>query len=195
LPGKNGKDGARGPKGERGETPDIDREMNELRKDLLSRLNVGRGGGNANRNIAIGGNASVLSRYTDINIKAGSNVTLTYSNNDTTKYLDLTIASSGGGGGSVTGIIRSVNSISTSQTAGATAGTDYVFVCSAGVALTLPTASGNSNLYTVKNTAASSVLVLPDGTDTIDTDTSIILATQYTAVDLISDGTNNWSIT
>jgi len=78
-----------------------------------------------NRNIAIGGNTSVLSQYTDINIKAGSNVTLTYSNNQTTKYLDLTIASSGGGG-SVGGTVRSINNISTSQTAGATAGTDYV---------------------------------------------------------------------
>lgn len=165
-----------------------------LRKELMSRIG-NTGGGNANRNIAIGGNTSVLSRYTDINLKAGSNVTLTYANNNTTKYVDVTISSSGGGGGSVGGTVRSINNISTSQTAGSNSGTDYVYICSAGVSLTLPTAAANTNLYTVKNTSSSSVLVIPDGVDTIDAQTNVILRTQYTSVDLISDGTSNWSIT
>lgn len=63
------------------------------------------GGGNANRNIAVNGNSSTLSRYGDINLKAGSNVTLSYANNNTSKMLDLTIAASGGGGGSVSSVI------------------------------------------------------------------------------------------
>lgn len=163
-----------------------------LRRELINRINH-IGGGNMNRNIAIGGNTSVLSRYTDINIKAGANVTLTYSNNNTTKYLDLTIGSSGGGG-SVGGTVRSINNISSSQTAGATAGTDFVYIATAGVALTLPTAAANTNLYTVKNTAASSILIATTGGETIDTQANLILATQYTSVDLISDGTN-WEIT
>lgn len=169
--------------------------VEKLRKEIMNRLgNLTHGGGNANRNIAIGGNTSVLSTYTDINLKAGSNVTITYAKNNTTKYTDITISSSGGGGGSVGGTVRSINNISTSQTAGANTGTDYVYISSAGVALTLPPASGNTNLYTVKNTSASSVLVVPDGVDTIDTQTNVILRTQYTAVDLISDGTSNWNI-
>lgn len=156
-------------------------------KTVLSRIS---GGGNANRNIAVGGNTSVLSKYTDINIKPGSNVTLSYSNNETTKYLDLTISATGG-----SGTTRSINSISTSQTAGDTAGTDYVYVCSAGLNLTLPTAASNTNLYTIKNIAASSVLVSTTGGETIDGDTSLILNTQYTAVDLVNNGADNWSIT
>ena len=93
------------------------------------------------------------------------------------------------------GMVRSVNNISTSQVMGDTSGTDYVYVCGAGVRLTLPTANTNTNLYTIKNKGTSSVLVSPNGADTIDTDPNLILVTQYTSVDLISDGVNNWNIT
>ncbi len=162
--------------------------IDKLRKEILTRLsNIG--GGNANRNIAIGGNTSVLSQFTDINLKAGSNVTITYSPNKTTKYTDITISSSGGGG-SVGGTVRSINNVSTSQTMGDTAGTDYVYIASAGINLTLPTAALNTNLYTVKNTSTSSVLVSTTGGETIDTSSNAILSVQYTAIDLISDGTN-----
>lgn len=164
-------------------------EIQNTRNDLISRIN--NHGGNMNRNMAIGGNTSVLGRYTDMNIKAGANVTLTYSNNDTTKYLDLTIAATGGGGGSVTGIIRSINNISTSQTAGNTNGTDYVYICTAGVQVTLPAAAGNINLYTIKNISNSSVLV----SGTIDNDaTGVIMPVKYTSIDVISNNVD-WDIT
>ena len=171
------------------ELKEVKDDLGKTRIELINRMN-NRGGGNMNRNIAVGGNTSVLSKYTDLNIKPGSNITLTYSNNNTTKYLDLTIAATGG-----SGTTRSVDSTSVSSTVGSIAGTDYVVIANAGVRITLPTASSNENLYTIKNTAASSVLVSPNGSDTIDTDTEIILQTQYTAVDLISDGVNNWNIT
>lgn len=92
----------------KGEDAKVD--LVKLRNDILSRLPHG---GNANRNIAIGSNTSVLSRYTDINIKAGSNVAISYVNNDTTKYLDLTFSATGGGGSfsliSYTGAVNGVN--------------------------------------------------------------------------------------
>lgn len=176
------------------EISDLKELIDKSRLEITKRINnLPRGGGNANRNIAIGGNTSVLSQYTDINIKPGSNVSLTYTNNQTTKYLDLTITATGGSS-SVGGTVRSINNISTSQTAGSTSGTDYVYIASAGVAVTLPTAVGNTNLYTVKNTSNSSVVVLPDGAETIDTSSNAILSFKYTAVDLISDG-SNWNIT
>src|SRR3990167_6593862 len=174
---------------DRDNTEELKDYTDKTRIELLNAL-AQKGGGNMNRNIAVGGNTSVLSKYTDLNIRPGSNVTLTYSNNNTTKYLDLTIAATGG-----SGTTRSVDSTSVSSTVGSIAGTDYVVIANAGVRVTLPTASSNENLYTIKNTAASSVLVSPNGSDTIDTDTNIILQTQYTAVDLISDGVNNWNIT
>lgn len=117
-PGKNGKDGldgpmgpqglvgAQGPKGEVGEkgdkgkdavVPDLTPEIKKIRAEILSFASSLLHGGNMNRNIAIGGNSSVLSRYTDINLIAGSNQTISYANNDTTKFVDITISSSGGG--------------------------------------------------------------------------------------------------
>lgn len=166
--------------------------VDDLRKRVNSRLASlsQQGGGNANRNIAVGGNTSVLSTFTDINLKAGSNVTLTYSNNQTTKYLDLTIASSGGGGGTV----RSINNIAVDTTAGATAGTDYVYLVSGTTTLTLPTAVANTNLYTIKNVGVGVVTIATTGGQTIDADTTVVMPVQYTSVDLISDG-SNWKIT
>lgn len=173
----------------------INQNIEKVRSDLMTVINnIPHRGGSMNRNIAIGGNTSVLSRYTDINLKAGANMTITYAYNDTTKYTDVTLASSGGGGGSVTGIIRSINNISTSQTAGATAGTDYVYIASAGVKVTLPDATSNTNLYTVKNTGNSSVMVDTTSAQTIDGSPNLILPIQYTSVDLISNGTA-WDIT
>lgn len=163
--------------------------IDNLRVDFMSRL-ANRGGGNANRNIAIGGNTSVLSKFTDINLKAGNNVTITYTNNNTTKYTDITISATGGGG-SVGGTIRSINNVSTSQVMGDTAGTDYVYIASEGIKLDLPTATGNTNLYTIKNVSNSSVLV----TGTIDNDANgAIMPIKYTSIDLISNDTD-WNIT
>ncbi len=77
-------------------------EINDLRTDVYSRItsiaNTPRHGDHANRNIAVNSNTSVLSRYTDVNLKAGSNVTLTAVPNNTTKYTDITITASGSGG-------------------------------------------------------------------------------------------------
>lgn len=167
----------------------VEERLTRFKGELVTLLGQGGHGGNANRNIAVGGNASVLSRYTDLNIKAGNNVTLTYSNNNNTKMLDLTIASSGGSGST-----RSITSIATSQAAGDTTGTDYVYICNDGILLTLPTAVSNTNLYTVKNNSNSSIMVATTGGQTIDDDTTIIMPVKYTSVDLISDDAN-WHVT
>lgn len=76
---------------------DLDKEIKKLRRDTMS-IMANRGGGNMNRNILVGDNSSTLGRYTDLNIKAGTNVTLTYINNDNLKTTDLTIAAAGGSG-------------------------------------------------------------------------------------------------
>lgn len=174
--------------------PEVERltkEIEKLRKELTNRINtLPRGGGNANRNIAIAGNVNTLNKYTDINLKAGAGINITYTNNETTKYTDITIAATGGGGG----IVREVNVISTNTNAGDTAGIDYVYVVSGTTTVTLPTAVGNTNLYTIKNVGAGVILIATTGGQTIDGDASLSLVTQFTSVDLISDG-SNWNIT
>lgn len=174
--------------------PEVERlttEIEKLRKELTNRINtLPRGGGNANRNIAIAGNVNTLNKYTDINLKAGAGISITYTNNETTKYTDITIAATGGGGG----IVREVNVISTNTNAGDTAGIDYVYVVSGTTTVTLPTAVGNTNLYTIKNVGAGVILIATTGGQSIDGDASLSLVTQFTSVDLISDG-SNWNIT
>ena len=70
----------------------ITEEIEGLKVKILQVRSTGHGGGNANRNILVGGNASTLSRYTDLDIQASSNITLAVSNNDTTKTTRLTIS-------------------------------------------------------------------------------------------------------
>lgn len=167
----------------------LDKEIKDLRRSTLSSL-ANRGGGNANRNISVNGNSSTLSRYTDLNLKAGNNISLTYTNNDNLKTTDLTIAGTGGG----SGITRTVLTTSVSSVIGGIASTDYIVIAGAGIQLTLPTAVSNSNLYTIKNKAVSSIFIGTANAETIDGGANIILATQYTSVDLVSDNAN-WYIT
>lgn len=163
-------------------------ELEKVRLELLNRIN-NIGGGNMNRQVFFN-STDYLTKYTDINWKAGTNVTFTIANNNTTKKVDITVSASGGGGGTV----RSINSISTDTTAGATAGTDYVYLVSGTTTLTLPTAVGNTNLYTIKNVGTGVVTIACFGAETIDATTTITMPVQYTAVDLISD-TANWNVT
>jgi hypothetical protein len=95
--------------------------------------------------------------------------------------------------GSGSGIVRSVNTISSPTTAGATATTDYVYFVSGTTTLTLPTAVGNSNRYTVKNTGSATVTVATTSAQTIDGSATATLPVQYTSIDLISDGAN-WNV-
>lgn len=164
--------------------------LNKVRQELTNRINNIPRGGNANRNIAVGGNTSVLSMFTDINLKAGAGTTLTYSNNKTTKYLDLTITATGSG----SGITRSINSISSNTIAGAVAAIDYVYLVSGTTTLTLPTAVGNTNLYTVKNVGSGVATIATTGVETIDGGSTIVMPVRYTSVDLLSDG-SNWEVT
>jgi protein-disulfide isomerase-like protein with CxxC motif len=91
------------------------------------------------------------------------------------------------------GITRSVNSISTATTAGAAASTDYVYLISGTTTLTLPTAAGNTNRYTLKNVGTNTVTINTTSSQTIDGSTSITMSVENTAIDVISDGTN-WKI-
>jgi len=106
-----------------------------------------------------------------------------------TRIDSLSVTSTGG-----SGITRSVNVISSPTTAGATSSTDYVYLVSGTTTLTLPTAVGNTNLYTVKNTGVNTVSIATTSSQTIDGSTApITLPVANTSLDLISDG-SNWSI-
>lgn len=85
----------------------------------------------------------------------------------------------------------STNNIAVNTTAGAAANTYYVYFTTATLTLTLPTAGGNSNRYTVKCVAG--VLTIDGaGAETIDGTATISVAIED-SVDLISNGTE-WKV-
>ena len=88
---------------------------------------------------------------------------------------------------------RTISTISESTTAGAAADTDYIYICTALLTLTLPTAVSNKNIYTVKRTGTGNVTVNTTSSQTIDGASSYILDSQWQSVDLLSDN-SNWVI-
>lgn len=103
----------------------------------------------------------------------------------------ITAASNGTGGSG--GIGRTVIKISTATAGGATAATDYVYLISGTTTLTLPTAVGNTNLYTVKNVGTAIVTIATTSSQTIDGSSTITLSVANTNLDIISDN-SNWKV-
>jgi len=89
------------------------------------------------------------------------------------------------------GITRSISTITTPTTAGDTPLTDYVYLVD-NTTLTLPTAVGNTNRYTVKNVGTTDITIDTTSSQTIDGTTTIVIASEE-SVDLISNNTN-WLI-
>lgn len=102
-------------------------------------------------------------------------------------------------GGSGTGITRSISSVSTTTTAGSTAGTDYVYFVSGTTTINLPTAVGNTNRYTFVHTDTNTMTLATTLSQTIAfypaaPATTATVTVRGTVVELLSDGTNWWTI-
>lgn len=117
-------------------------------------------------------------------VVAGSNVTV-----DSTDPANPIVSSTATGG---TGITRSILAISSNTAAGGTSLTDYVYLVSGTTTLTLPTAVGNTNRYSIKNSGTNTVTVATTSTQTIDGSTTATL-TPNTSLDVVSDN-SNWRI-
>jgi hypothetical protein len=93
-----------------------------------------------------------------------------------------------------TGISRGIYSVSTNTSAGNGANVDYVYLVSGTTTITLPTAVGNTNTYTIKRVNTGVVSIATTSSQTIDGSSSpITINVQYVSLDLISDGAN-WNI-
>lgn len=103
---------------------------------------------------------------------------------------DGTWATPAGGG---TGITRTITSISTATTAGATAGVDYTYLVSGTTTLTLPTAVSNTNKYTVTNVGTNTVTVATTSGQTINGSSTATLPIANMSLDFISNG-SNWVV-
>ncbi len=91
------------------------------------------------------------------------------------------------------GITRSVTVTSGNVTAGNSAATDYVIFVAGAHTVSLPAATSNTNLYTIKNNHTADITIDTVGTETIDGTASISIAPQE-SVQIISDGTNYFII-
>lgn len=109
----------------------------------------------------------------------------------------LTSDSSGNGtwqSASGVAINRTISSISTATAAGSTVNTDYVYFVSGTTTLTLPTAVGNKNRYTIKNAGSNVVSIATTSSQTIDGSSApITLPVSNSSLDLVSDNAN-WRI-
>ena len=93
-----------------------------------------------------------------------------------------------------TGITRGIYSVSSNTSAGSGANVDYVYFVSGTTTITLPTATSNTNRYTIKNTGTNTVSIATTSSQTIDGSASpITINVQNVSLDLISDG-SNWNI-
>lgn len=97
-------------------------------------------------------------------------------------------APTGSGGG---GITRTIATVTTTLTGGATALTDYVYFLSTGAVFTLPTAVGNTNAYYLKNITTGNMNVSTTSGQTVDGGTLTLAPSA--GVTLFSDNAN-WQI-
>jgi hypothetical protein len=91
------------------------------------------------------------------------------------------------------GTLREINNISTNQTLAAVANTDYVYFCSGTITITMPTAVGNENRYTIKNVDTGVITINFTGGQSADGSTSMQLTSQYESVDFASTN-SNWMV-
>lgn len=106
-----------------------------------------------------------------------------------TTYWDLFVEDGAPGG---SGISQSIVVTSGSFTAGATANTNYIYLIAGAHPPTLPTAVGNTNLYTFKNNHSADITVATTSSQTIDGTTTITISPED-SVTVVSTNAN-WSI-
>lgn len=91
------------------------------------------------------------------------------------------------------GITKRVEVITFNTTAGSLPKTWYVYKCVGPLTLTMPTAVGNDNVYTIKLSGIGSVIITTQDSQTIDGSLNFIISTNYMSIDLTSDG-SNWMV-
>lgn len=91
------------------------------------------------------------------------------------------------------GSSRSISSISSNTSAGSAASTDYVYFCTGTITITLPTAVGNTNRYTIKNMGTGVITIATTSAQTIDGSSTAVMTIQYQSLDLVSNN-SNWGV-
>ena len=135
--------------------------------------------------IATGGGGSLTVKEADGTPNVASVTTIVVSNGTLTDDGggQITVTTGGGGGG----ITRTTSIVTATTTLPAAASTDYVFFCAAGIQILMPTAISNTDLYTVKNTSTSSVLIVASVGQAIDGSATALMPTENESLSFISN--------
>lgn len=196
LPGYDlgvGSAGPRGPEGPKGDKGDVG-PPGDLSQEVADTLYVQVGGDTMTGPLTLPGNAvtalqAVPKQMLDLYLPLAGGTLSGYltlaatpsvaMHAATKEYVD-----------SAGGAKRVVTVIGSSTTALAAAKTDYVYICTAALTLTMPTAVGNTNRYTVKRTGTGTVTVASTAAQTVDGNATFVLDVRYMSVDVMSDGAN-----
>jgi len=116
-------------------------------------------------------------------VPTSRNLTINGETYDLTEDRSWTITASG----------KSINVVSTNTNAGSDSSTDYVYLASGTITITLPTAVGNQNLYTIKNVGTGVITINTLSSQTIDGSLTAPIRVRYLSLTLVSDGAN-WNI-
>lgn len=119
-------------------------------------------------------------------VRAGTNVTV-----DSSDPANPIVSSTGGGSGS--GITRLISAVSVNTNAGSSATVDYVYLVSGTTTITLPTAVGNTNRYSITNVGVNTVTVATTSAQTINGSSSVTLPIANMSLDFVSDNAN-WHV-
>lgn len=141
------------------------KEFEKLRVELLTLVGGIGGGGNMNRQIKVDG-VDVLKKYTDINLVAGSGVTLTTAVDETDKNVDITISAGAVAGATLADV--STNSDDTAKS---------LYTMTAGVPVEFESSDNNTLLYLDETNERIGV-----GTDTPGTLFTVMGPTQSSAI-------------
>lgn len=128
-------------------------------------------------------------------IIAGTNVTISSTGVDAGTG-DVTINATAGG---TAGIGRVIASINVSTTAAMLANTDYVYFTTGAITLTLPTAVGNTNSYTIVHTDTATLTIATLLSQNINfypsaPATTATVTVRGTVINFFSDGSNWWTV-
>ncbi|WP_149439144.1 hypothetical protein [Mycolicibacterium sp. P1-5] len=113
-----------------------------------------------------------------------------YATDDGSGHLQLVLRNQSGSASAV--VTRDMVTYTTTETLGAAPQTDYIALLDYGAAISLPTAEGNGNKYTLKNLTTEDMEVATTASQTVEGMVGITLSAGA-SINLVSDG-SNWRI-
>lgn len=134
---------------------------------------------------------TLIGALAGINFIEGANITIVAAQNLTTNLTDVTISAAGGGGGfSYTTVPVNATPYAVVPITGW-----YMYLVDAtvgNITINFPTAVGNNAVYTVKkvDASANTVILTPNGAETIDGAATKTIRFQNTSIDIYSDNAN-----